>query len=178
VALTTASFSVSQSVGLEDTLTLTDTSTGSDAAIVSRVAYLQKSDGTFLVESGVTTDYNAWAYADSSIALAVLDKDYALKITVEWLDINDAVLYSEYGYYGLTAYNEDFDYTLTTILASNPILVNDNSFRENKSKLRLYIDSGDKAITRSSDITSAQLCYNEATKIRIGSVYFFNESTS
>lgn len=299
VALTAASFSVSQTVGLPDTVTLTDTSTGSDATIAARIVYLQKADGTYLTGSGsdeiitaevdavsyiggvtlrttgiaysvyvndpvlgtiliasytqvvsetLTTlvtaliaainngssgytaenytattlnviakdglgatingldatvswdngssvndfaggvtevtlpvdgmDYNYWSYADSTVDYDLLDKDYALKITVSWLDGDGATIYSTSGEYGLTSYNEDFDYDLTTILASNPLLINDNSFKENKSNLRLYIDSGDNAILRSSDIVSAQQCYTEATNIRLGSIYYFNESNS
>lgn len=89
-----------------------------------------------------------------------------------------AVLYSSTGLYGFTSYNEDFDYSLTTILNSNPLLINDNSFRINKTDLRLFIDSGDKAVSRASDIEGAQLSYDEATKLRLSSQYYFNESTS
>lgn len=298
------SFSVSQTVGAESIVVLTDTSTGSNAAIKSRVVYLRKTDGTFLTESdepssvviiaevkaicyiggmtlrstgnlitvavddpvlgtiiiasynqqsGDTTlaifitsiinainadtlgygytaenetsttlniisksglgatingqtgtiayptgstsgtfsggvsqvtlpvsgeEYNYWPYADSSVSLDVLDKDYALQITVQWLGATNNILYAVTGLYGLTSYNEDFDYNLTTMLAANPLLINDNSFRVNKINLRLFIDSGDNAITRSSDIDAAQLCYDQATQLRLGSEYYFNESNS
>ncbi len=174
----TPSFSVSQQIGAADTLIVTDTSTGSDVDITSRVVYLQKWNNTFHVPDGTTTDYVVWDYADVSIDIGDLDKDYSFKVTVNWLDVNGDVLESAEAFVGLTAYNEDFDYGLTTVLASNPLLVNDNSFRENKMNLRVFIDSGNNAITRSSDIVSAQICYDEATKIRLGSVYYFNESTS
>ena len=174
----TASISVSQTVGDASIVTIEDTSTGSDGSITSRVVYLQKSDGTYLVPSGTTTDYVVWDYADASIDIDCLDKDYALSVTVEWLDVTNVVLYTVTGVYGLTSYNEDFDYGLTTLLAANQLLVNDNSFKDNKSNLRLFIDSGDNAITRSSDIVSAQLCYDQATNLRLNSIYYFNESTS
>ncbi len=89
-----------------------------------------------------------------------------------------STLYTSTQIKGFTEYNENFDYNLSSILASNPLLVNDNSFRENKTNLRLFIDSGDKAVLDSSDIVSAQLCYDEATKIRLSSPYYFNESTA
>lgn len=298
------SFSVSQTVGADSIVVLTDTSTGTDALVKSRVVYLQKTDGTFLVETGqpssvvivaevkaicfiggmtlrttgdlitvavadpvlgtiiiaslnqavgdstltllithiinaINADtlgygytasnasattlniiaktgvgatingsagtiaypsgstastfsggvtqqslpiagqvYNYWPYADSSVNLDVLDKDYALQITVHWLNATNGILYSATGLYGLTSYNEDFDYNLTTMLAANPLLINDNSFRISKTNLRLFIDSGDKAITRSSDIDAAQLCYDQATQLRVSSQYYFNESNS
>lgn len=171
-------FSVSQTVGAATIVTITDDSTGSDVAITQRRVYLQKADGTFLVPDGTTTEYISWAYADDSVDIDALDKDYALEITVQWLNVSNAILYATDGYFGLTSHNEDFDYDLTTMLAANPLLINDNSFRKNKSDLRLFIDSGDNAITRSSDITAAQLCYDQGTAVRIGSEYYFNESTS
>ncbi len=89
-----------------------------------------------------------------------------------------AVLYTSTQLVAFTSFNEEFDYTLTTMLAANPLLVNDNSFMSSKSKFRVLIDSGDQAVVQSSDIESAQLCYDEATKIRTGSEYYFNESSS
>lgn len=89
-----------------------------------------------------------------------------------------ASIYSSTQLSGFTEYNEEFDYNLSSMLAANPLLINDNSFRENKTNLRLFIDSGNNAISYSSDIVSAQLCYDEGTKLRLGSPYYFNESTS
>lgn len=86
------------------------------------------------------------------------------------------VLYSTSGTYGLTGYNEDFDYQLTSLMASNPLLVNDNYFFKHKSDLRLFIDSGNQAIERAGDIVNAQLCYDQATELRTNSQYYFNES--
>ncbi len=88
-----------------------------------------------------------------------------------------ATLYTATQIGGFTEYNEEFDYNLSTMLAANQLLVNDNSFWESKTKLRLFIDSGDKAVTNASDIFSAQLCYDEGTALRISSPYYFNEST-
>ncbi len=89
-----------------------------------------------------------------------------------------ATLYSATEISGFTEYNEQFDYNLSSMLAANPLLINDNAFRSNKTNLRLFIDSGNQAITNSSDIVSAQLCYDEGTKLRLSSIYYFNESTS
>lgn len=179
------SFSVSQPVGENSVLTITDTSTGSDSDITERRVYLRKSDGTFLKPTGTTTDYVLWDYAESSVDIDCLDKDYALLITVQWVQIVTVsgvvvatnILYDDSALTGLTAYNEDFDYGLTTILASNPLLINDNSFRSNKFDLRTFIDAGNQAIEVGADIESAQLCYNQATAIRISNQYYFNEST-
>ncbi len=171
------SFSISQPEGDSSVIIVTDTSSGSDTDITYRKVYLLKSDGTFLVPTGTTTDFIIWDYANASIEIDCLEKDMALQITIEWLNVSNSVLYSAPGLYGLTSYNETFDYNLTSILASNPLLVNDNSFRNNKTNLRLYIDAGNQAIEVGSDIEAAQLCYDEATKLRTSSQYYFNEST-
>ena len=172
-----ASFSASQPSGEPSVITLTDTSTGSDASISVRHVYLRKSDGTFLVPTDTTTDYIVWDYADAGIDIDCLDKDYALLITVEWLNVGEVVLHDSSSYNAFTSYNEDFDYTLTTMLSANRLLTNDNTFRQNKFDLRTYIDSGDKALARYSDIANAQICYDAATSVRLGSQYYFNEST-
>ena len=79
------SFSVSQPIGKNNTVTITDTSTGSDESVVGRKLYLRKSDGTYITLGG-TTDYIPWSIEVSSIDIDTLDKDYALRITVEWVD--------------------------------------------------------------------------------------------
>ena len=50
-------FSVSQTLGEESIVTITDTSTGADAAITQRRVYLITSQGEYLVESGNTGTY-------------------------------------------------------------------------------------------------------------------------
>jgi hypothetical protein len=123
-------------------------------------------------------DYNYWPYADTVISLDLLDQDSALSITVEWLGDTNNILYASNQLVGLTGYGEEFDYNLTTMLAANPLLVNDNSFWRQKTNLRLFIDSGNQAIVQSSDIASAQLCYDLETNLMLNSEYYFNESTS
>lgn len=167
-------FTATQTLGLPSKILFTDTSTGSDGSIASRAIYLQKADGTFLVPAGTSTDYIVWAYADSTITVDVLDKDYALNITVEWRDSSGTVLYSKNLLQGETLYNETFDYSLSQLMVANPYLINDNNFFQNKSDLRTYIDGGNNAILYASDQETAQRCYDEATDLRTGSQYYFN----
>jgi len=167
-------FSTSQTVGLPNKINFSDTSTGSDGSIASRRIYLQLDDGSYLVEDGTTTDYEVWPIIDSTITLDVLEQDEAINITVQWLDSGGTVLYSKVILTGFTLYNETFDYGLTQMLAGNPLLINDNMFFYNKSKLRVYLDSGNNAIELASDILSAQLCYDKATLLRTNSPYTFN----
>lgn len=169
----TPSFAVTQPVGEPSEVTITDDSTGVDAAITQRRVYLATAYGDFLVEDGTSTDYEPWALANSSITLDLLDKDYALLITVEWLNVANVVLYSLSQNVGLTSYNEDFDYQLTQMVSGNTLLVNDANFYKSKSDLRTNIDSGNQAIERADDIFGAQQCYDRATQIRLNSQYYF-----
>lgn len=163
----TPNFTIVQSLGEPSIVELTDTSTGSDGNITQRRAYLRKADGTFLVPSGTSTEYVAWGYSDSSIEINALDKDYGLAITVQWLDVSNAVLYDKTINAGLTLYNETEDYGRTQKLSGNPLLVNDDDFWERKMLLRNNIDSGNQAISFASDLFAAQQCYDRATDIRI-----------
>ena len=87
----TPNFSASQNYGTPNIITLTDTSTGSDATITKRRIYLLQSNGTYLVPTGTTTNYIDWDMTNTTtrepltIALNVLTQDTALSITVEWL---------------------------------------------------------------------------------------------
>lgn len=173
----TPNFSTSQTLGETSVVTVTDTSTGSDGSITQRRVYLRKADGSFLTPDDVDTEYIPWPYADSTIDIDALDKDYAFDVIVQWLDVGNNILYSKTELTGFTLYNETFDYLLTQQLAANPLLVNDNNFFKNKSDLRTEIDSGNQAIELAADILAAQLCYNRATELRLQSQYFFNANS-
>lgn len=170
-------FTATQVAGAESDVILTDTSTGSDVAITSRRVYIATSAGVFLVVNGTTTEYEVWSYANSANTLNVLDKDYATRITVEWLNVSNVVLYSKTIDTGFTLYNETFDYSLTKNLSGNPLLINDNGFFSEKSELRTCIDSGDQALELADDLYAAQQCYDRATEIRLNSQYLFNANS-
>ena len=173
----TANFSTSQTPGSPGDIIFTDTSTGSDGSVTQRRIYIQSAAGTFLVESGTTTDYEVWGDFPSTTTITlsdVISKDYGCRVVVQWLNVGGTVLYDKTQYIGFTAYNEDFDYELTQTVAGNPLLISDNNFWGNKSTLRGYIDSGNNAITRNSDTAAAQQCYELATNMRTNSQYFFN----
>jgi len=168
-----SNFSVSQVAGAPENIVLTDTSSGSDGTITSRRVYIMQSDGAYLVQSGTTTEYEVWAYADSTITLDVLTEDKAVKITVQWM-AGAVVAYDKIAYFGLTLYNETFDYEQTQLIVANNKLSSDNNFISSKSALRTYIDSGNEAVSLATDIVSAQICYDAATALRENSQYTFN----
>ena len=79
------------------TLTFTDLSTGIDGSIASRRIYLQKYTGLYIVPDGTTTDYILWPLIDGSTEILnkILNKDYALSVTVQWLSSSQVVLYTK-----------------------------------------------------------------------------------
>jgi len=173
----TPNFSAAQVPGGPGDIVFTDTSTGSDGSVTQRRIYIQTAAGDFLVEEGTTTEYEVWGNFPTTTTITltdILDKDYGCRVTVQWLNSGNTVLYDKTLYYGFTCYNEDFDYQLTQAVAGNPVLMSDNNYWGNKNLLRTYIDSGNTAIERSSDTASAQQCYDLATNLRTNSQYFFN----
>ena len=167
-------FSVTQIVSTPSIINIEDTSTGSNVAITKRRVYLQASDGSYLVPTGVTTEYNNWVLANTTVSINCLTKDYAIKIVVQWLDVNNAVINDKTVYYGFTLYGETFDYGLTQNLTANPTLSNDNNFMNNKELIRNFIDSGNNAIAFNSDTFSAQICYDKVTDMISEAQYLFN----
>lgn len=164
----TPSFSVSQPIGNPSVVQITDTSTGSDVAITSRRVYLEDYEGNYVVPSGVTTSYVPWPLTSPTLSIDCLTQDSALQVTVQWLNVTNTTLYTSSSLEGFTLYNESFYYSLTQAQAmvSNPsYIAQDTHYYNNKMKLRLFIDSGNQAISLGNDITSAQICYDSASYI-------------
>lgn len=162
MAYTTVSFSASQIIGNPSVITLVDTHTGVDAAVTQRRAYLQTALATYLVPSGTITSYVQWAIANSSISIDALPQDYALSIRVDWLDVNNVVLYTVTTLFDFTMYSETFYYGLTQNQTSTPNIVNDTNYYNNKMILRCNIDEANNAVTYGSDITSSQAALDRA----------------
>lgn len=170
----TPNFTTSQSSGLPNIIVANDSSTGSDVNISQRRIFLLKSDGTYLVPTGTTTNYVQWALANSSINLDVLKKDMGLTITVQWLNVNNVVLYTSTISFGFTAYNETFYYGLTQgeVPIVTPNIIN-TDYYQNKMLLRVWIDSGNQSVSFASDIYSAQIAYDNATYLCNNQNLFF-----
>ena len=161
----TQNFSTTQTLGNPSVVTIEDTSSGVDATITSRRVYLIKADGTYLVPTGTSTDYILWNYTDDTISIDCLDKDYCLNVLVQWLNSANTVVYSKAVVTLFTQYIKDFIYELTQRQTSNPILVNDNRFYENKGIVITERDSAINAVEEASDQYGAQRCLDRATNI-------------
>lgn len=171
----TPNFTMSQSSGTPNIITATDTSTGSDVLITSRRIYLLQADGTYLVETGTTTDYTVWALADTSISLDVLSQDTAISVTVQWLDVSNAVLYTKTIAFGFDAFGQNFFYGLSDgeVPITNPPVVLSSNYFLNKVRFYCYLTSGGQAISYASDIQKAQLAYDLDQEMITNTNYYF-----
>ncbi len=169
-------FTTSQQAGLPSNVIITDASTGSDVAIVSRRVFLVNYAGEYLVADGTTTNYTVWPLAQSSISIDCLSADTAIQITVNWVDAGGVTLYTKTSLAGFTLYNETFYYSLTqgqAAISQPSYILQDTTYFSNKSKLRVLIDSGNQAVTLGYDITTAQICYDLATDMVSNQNYLF-----
>jgi len=163
-----ANFTATQYISVPNLIVFDDTSTGTDAAITTRKVYLQKSDGTYLVTSGTTTDYMLWPKSSgNTISYDVLDKDYALTITVEWVSATSTigdyvVLYSKTVDYCFSTYSKIYDVKLSKAQVSSPSLLDGDNWLSTKFALTTYIRAADDAISLGAGIMIAQLSLNKA----------------
>lgn len=156
----TPDFTAAQTIGLPSILNLTDTSIGSDVAITQRRVLIQKSDNTYLVPTGTTTNYVAWAIANASIGINVLNQDYALNITGQWLNVSDTVLYTKTILFDFTLDIMQFLVGLTMNQIAPPIVnynaSNDNNYWTNKFMLYVQKLDADSAVSISGNIYASQ----------------------
>lgn len=155
-------FSVAQSYLDATSLQVADTSTGTDVNITSRRIYIQDANGNYLVPSGTTTQYVLFPEPAATILINVLNQDYCLSITVQWLDVSNNILYTKTQMFCFTLYSEQFFYYLTQQAAAGNANIQDTTFYGNKMLLRVYIDSANNAVQYASDIVGAQNSLNSA----------------
>lgn len=158
-------FTISQGTDAT-TFSIQDTSTGSDPNITDRRIFLNLYDGTTLTPPNNGTPYIDWPLSDgSSITLTgILPRDYAINIVVQWISSNPLAPPSTYTFTLLNdfvANTKLFAYGLSEMQSGNPLLINDNGYFQNKSKLLVLIQDSLDAVAY-NDQTTAQLCLNDA----------------
>lgn len=173
-----AAFSVSQGVDPKS-FSLTDTSTGTDGNLTGRRITLYMADGTPLTPAGSSTPYILWpivAGIGDVIALTgILPRDYALNISVSWISSSPLPGPSSYIYSLLKTFTANiqlFAYGLTQLQAGNPLLVNDNGYFPNKSKLRVLIEDAIDSATYNDQYTS-QKSLDAAYALQINAKSYF-----
>lgn len=155
-------------VGTSDpsAILLTDTSTGSDGTITSRLVTLYLNDGSVFYTT-------TWAIASSSITISPLTKDYALNIVVQWL-AGSVVTYSFNLNQNFTAYGETFLYNRIQDLAAFPNIANDQNFISNLFKLRVIISASNQSIaTPYNDLGGSQSMIDLYTQLTQNQKLYF-----
>lgn len=163
------------------TISLLDTSTGSDPNITARTITCTTFDGTTLVPTGVTTTYINWpvdSVAGDTITLNnLMSTDYALSITVQWFNFVDpdpAGTYSKTQLYNFDMYAMTFLCGLSTEdQARNPAIVNDTSFFFYKLQFYDYVIQARISVGLMNDIFKAQYNLNQAEAMRLNQTYYF-----
>lgn len=159
----TPNFTASQSLGSNGLITLTDTSAGSDGTLTDRRVYILTANGTYLVQTGTTTDYELWALPlGTNITLDVLTQATAASIRVDYMT-NSVVTYTKtiLWDFNLQLYLEG--YNLTRRAISSPSIVQDQNYYDNKMKLIVDIDDSENAVELGGDIYNAQAALDRGT---------------
>lgn len=169
----TPAFTVSQSALTPANVTVTDTSTDVTGTITQRRVYFQTTQGTYLVESGVATDYEQWALAASSDTWTILDTDQALSITVQWLDVSNAVVETLTQVFCLAQFNKQFFYYLVQQQALTPSILQDTNYAANMATYWMNITGAIQAVEIGADINASQNCLDRATYMMQNQQNFF-----
>lgn len=151
----TVSFTATQSLANPNLVTLTDTSTGSDATITSRRVYVRLPNGTYLVQTRTTTTYEVWAYASAAITLDILSRSQSPQIIVQWL-AGTTVVYTSTEEYLFVWADKLFLYQLTQAQTGKPKLIDNANYYLSKIKMIVNVDDAVNAVTDASDIYGAQ----------------------
>jgi hypothetical protein len=169
----TENFTASQALGYPSQIIFTDTSTGSDGAVAARRIYSVDSDGNYIVETGTTTDYEVWPYADASITLDLLTIDRALYITVEWVNSGGAVLYTKTELTVFRLYSITYYIYLIKTQSSNIKLRENANFYLNEIRLLCSLQEAYDAVYYAGDISSSQAALTRAKQLVDNPSYFF-----
>lgn len=167
------SFTAGQNPLSPNIITLTDTSTGSDSDVTVRRVYFINAAGEYVVESGTTTDYEVWPYADASISLDLLTEATALSIRVDWLDISGTVLYTVSETYCFAEYLKQFAYYLAQLIAMTPPIVGATNYETNLGKLWTSIWGAINAIEVQNDIACSQNNLDRGTYLKLHQNLFY-----
>lgn len=168
-------FTSSQVLGSPNEIVLTDTSTGTDVAVVSRRVTLTDKNGDTYVETGTTTTYEVWANfpGTTTITLDVLSSDKALNVKVDWVDVSGNVLYTKTVLTLFYLYAREYRIFLVKSQSSRKGLVDLANFYYNSIRLNCSIKEAIVSIEDMDDISSAQSALDRAKKLINNPSYFF-----
>lgn len=169
-------FSVAQTPANPKYVVLTDTSTGSDPAILSRRVYIQDCFGNYIVPTGTSTQYIVWELVNDPISIDVLTKDVAVNIKVQWMDGANgtgSALYELDNNYCLVEFNKQFLYYLVQLQASSYNIIQDTRYWDNVGIFWTNIIAATNAVQIGNDIFASQECLDRATYMAENQTKYF-----
>lgn len=173
MAYSAATFTIAQSALAPNLVVATDTHTGTDAAVTQRRIYVANAFGEYLVPSGTTTDYTAWALVDTSISLNILSSDTATSITVQWLNVSNVVLYTTTEEFCLAEYGKQFFFYLFQQQSLMPGIVQDANYYNNLCQFWANVRGAITAVETGDDIASSQNALNRETLMQNNQTSYF-----
>ncbi len=160
----TYSFSSTESIGIPEQITITDTSVSPSGSLTGRLIELRLANGNWLTGNGTeessTVSYIAWSLADVSITLTVLSQSTAVDITVFWM-INSTIEAQVTEDTAFVEFDYLFAYDLIGSETSNPAIVQDAVYYSNFIKFIVNLFNGENAVLTGSDIYSSQQQLNK-----------------
>jgi hypothetical protein len=153
----TVNFSTSQSLSSNNTVTFTDTSTGSDGTITSRRIKVQLANGNYLTASGEssTLSYTTWAIGSSTLSVSLLSKSTVAYVTVDWL-AGATVTYTKTLLQEWDLYDYVALFGLLSAQTSYPARTDNSGYWQDTFKVISNIFQSENAVTLMSDIYSSQ----------------------
>lgn len=154
------SFTVTESLGIPEQITLVDTSTSPDPGITVRRISIRLANGNWLTTSGEssTIAYESWPIADSSITLSILSRSTSCTITVDWMT-NSTITGTAEEYVSFVEFDYQFAYNLIGDQTSDPSVIQDNNYYSNFSAFIVNLFCAETAIVY-EDIYSSQSSLN------------------
>lgn len=167
-------FLIGQVTGIPQSILIEDTSTGSDVTIVARHIFLTQDNGDTLVPSGTTTNYILWPLVDTSFTIEnILDMDYSLTVTVNWVDVLGATVETKSEDSNFKMYNSLFNYSLVSDEANGLASLNSINWLTSRMKLYLALNDSDTSVTDMSSITNGQDANDRGTYLRENKNLFY-----
>lgn len=155
--LSDPNFTTTQSASDPSTITLTDSSTGSDVGLTARRILIQLANGNYLTTSGEVTalTYIAWPIADANITLSVLPRSESPRIRVDWMT-NTVATYTKTKTICFDLADYIFGLGLTMRQVANNNVTQDANWYGNKMQLIVNTNDAENAILYINDITLSQ----------------------
>lgn len=173
----TPSFTVAQSPLDPSVVIVSDTSQGSDPAIVKRIITFKNSYGNYVVPQGTTTDYIDWPLSTNPITLNLLTQDEALCVTVSWLNsptVDPAnIIYDSIQDYCFAEFNKQFLYYLIQNQSLTFNIIQDTNYWGNVALLWTNIIGAINSVQIAGDIYASQVCLDRATFLATNQDKFF-----